>query len=177
MTETAWHNAAWILPHKENPSRVLASKQNSHSHSRGGQEGALGDMHQRSEQIFCSFTTRLGLCPPRQSRQEPQLHPQVPLLDRWFLPDVPLQHKIIQDAHREAWWVSNQEILTLLHAQPANIMQNVLMSEGTADADMGEYYDDLDRTNLMFIIKMIHWKRSLYSLFPLIRKIHNEPGP
>ncbi len=48
--------------------------------------------------------------------------------------------RIIQDAHCEALWASNQEILTLLQAQPADIMQNVLMSEGTADADMGEYY-------------------------------------
>ncbi len=39
---------------------------------------------------------------------------------------------------------SNQEILTLLHAQPADIMQNILMSEGTPDADMGKYYDEMD---------------------------------
>jgi hypothetical protein len=53
--------------------------------------------------------------------------------------------RIAQDAHRKALQVSNQEILTLLHAQPANIMQNMLMSEGTANADMGEYYDEMDR--------------------------------
>jgi hypothetical protein len=52
--------------------------------------------------------------------------------------------RIIQDAHREALQVLNQEILTMLHAQPADIMQNVLMSEGTADANMGEYHDEMD---------------------------------
>ncbi len=43
---------------------------------------------------------------------------------------------IIQDAHRK--------ILTLLHAQPADIMQNVLMSESTTDANMGKYFDEMD---------------------------------
>jgi hypothetical protein len=38
----------------------------------------------------------------------------------------------------------NQEILTLQHAQPADIMQNVLMSEGLADAAMGEYHNEMD---------------------------------
>jgi hypothetical protein len=38
----------------------------------------------------------------------------------------------------------NQEILTLLHAQPADIMQNVLMSEGITDANMGEYHNEMD---------------------------------
>ncbi len=52
--------------------------------------------------------------------------------------------RIIQDAHYKALQASNQEILTLLHAQPADIMQNVLMSESTADADMGKYYDYMD---------------------------------
>jgi hypothetical protein len=52
--------------------------------------------------------------------------------------------RIIQDAHRKALQASNQEILTLLHAQPADIMQNVLMSEGTADANMGKYYDEME---------------------------------
>jgi hypothetical protein len=47
--------------------------------------------------------------------------------------------RIIQDAHREVLQALNQENLTLLHAQPADIMQNVLMSEGTTDADMGKY--------------------------------------
>jgi hypothetical protein len=39
---------------------------------------------------------------------------------------------------------SNQEIWTLLHAQPTDIMQNVLMSDGTADATMGEYHNEMD---------------------------------
>jgi hypothetical protein len=52
--------------------------------------------------------------------------------------------RIIQDAHCKALRASNQEILTLLHAQPADIMQNVLMSEGTADADMGKYCYEMD---------------------------------
>jgi hypothetical protein len=52
--------------------------------------------------------------------------------------------RIMQDAHRKALQASNQENLTLLHAQPADIMQNVLMSEGTADADMDEYYHEMD---------------------------------
>ncbi len=51
--------------------------------------------------------------------------------------------RIIQDAHHKAIQASNQEILTLQHAQPTNIMQNKLMSEGTADADMGKYYDEM----------------------------------
>jgi hypothetical protein len=52
--------------------------------------------------------------------------------------------RIIQDAHRKALQALNQKILTLLHAQPTGIMQNLLMSEGTADADMGEYYDEME---------------------------------
>ncbi len=60
--------------------------------------------------------------------------------------------RIIQDAHREALQVLNQEILTMLHAQPADIMQNVLMSEGTADANMGEYHDEMDWTALLIFI-------------------------
>jgi hypothetical protein len=52
--------------------------------------------------------------------------------------------RIIQNAHRKALQVSNQEILTLLHAQPADIMQNMLMSEGTTDSDTSEYYDEID---------------------------------
>jgi hypothetical protein len=52
--------------------------------------------------------------------------------------------KIIQDAHCEALQASNQENLTLLHAQPTGIMQNVLMSEGTANANMGKYYNEMD---------------------------------
>jgi hypothetical protein len=52
--------------------------------------------------------------------------------------------RIIHDAHCRALQVCNQEILTLLHAQPADIMQDMLMSEGTTDADMGEYYDEMD---------------------------------
>jgi hypothetical protein len=52
--------------------------------------------------------------------------------------------RIIQDAHREAMQALNKEILTLLHAQPDDIIQNVLISEGTADADMDEYYNEMD---------------------------------
>ncbi len=52
--------------------------------------------------------------------------------------------RIIQDAYCKALRVLNRDILTMLHAQPADIMQNVLMSEGTADANMGEYYDEMD---------------------------------
>jgi hypothetical protein len=52
--------------------------------------------------------------------------------------------RIIQDAHCKALRAPNQEILTLLHAQPADIMQNVLMSEGTADAIMGKYHNEMD---------------------------------
>jgi hypothetical protein len=52
--------------------------------------------------------------------------------------------RIIQDAHCKALQASNQDILTLLHTRPADIMQNVLMSEGTAYADMGEYYNEMD---------------------------------
>jgi hypothetical protein len=40
--------------------------------------------------------------------------------------------------------VLNKEFLTLLQAQPTDIMQNVLMSEGTADANMGKYHDEMD---------------------------------
>jgi hypothetical protein len=52
--------------------------------------------------------------------------------------------RIIQDAHHKALGVLNQEFLTLLHAQPTDIMQNMLMSEGTADANMGEYHDEME---------------------------------
>jgi hypothetical protein len=52
--------------------------------------------------------------------------------------------RIIQDAHHKALRESNQEILTLLHAQPTDIMQNVLMSEGTTDTNMGEYHNEMD---------------------------------
>jgi hypothetical protein len=37
-----------------------------------------------------------------------------------------------------------QEILNILAAQPADIIQNALMSEGTVDGNMGEYHDDMD---------------------------------
>jgi hypothetical protein len=50
----------------------------------------------------------------------------------------------LKKAHREALRASNQEIWTLLHAQPADIMQNMLMSEGTADANIGEYHNEMD---------------------------------
>jgi hypothetical protein len=52
--------------------------------------------------------------------------------------------RIIQDAHGKALQASNQEIFTLQHAHPADIMQNVLMSEGTADAGMDKYYNEMD---------------------------------
>jgi hypothetical protein len=51
--------------------------------------------------------------------------------------------RIIQDTHRKALQALNQKFLTLLHAQPPDIMQNVLMSEGTADANMGKYYSEM----------------------------------
>ena len=34
--------------------------------------------------------------------------------------------------------------VTLLHTQLADIMQNVLLSEVTADANMGECYNEID---------------------------------
>jgi hypothetical protein len=52
--------------------------------------------------------------------------------------------RIIQDAHRKALQASNQKISTVLHAQPTDIMQNMLMSEGTTDANIGKYYDKMD---------------------------------
>jgi hypothetical protein len=52
--------------------------------------------------------------------------------------------RIIQDTHHKALRALNQENLTLLHAQPDDIIQNVLMSEGTADANMGKYYNEMD---------------------------------
>jgi hypothetical protein len=51
--------------------------------------------------------------------------------------------RIIQNALCKALQASNQEILTLLNAQPADIMQNVLMSEGTTDANMGECNNEM----------------------------------
>jgi hypothetical protein len=50
----------------------------------------------------------------------------------------------LNKAHCQALRASNQEILTLLHAQPTDIMQNVLMSVGTADAAMGKYHNEMD---------------------------------
>jgi hypothetical protein len=52
--------------------------------------------------------------------------------------------RIIRDAHRETLRALNQENFTLLHAQPADIMQTMLMSEDTADANMGKYHNDMD---------------------------------
>jgi hypothetical protein len=52
--------------------------------------------------------------------------------------------RIIQDVHHKALQASNQEILTLLHAQRTDIMQSGLRSEGTADAYVGEYYNEMD---------------------------------
>ncbi len=75
------------------PSSVLDSKQNSRTHSRGGQEGAPGDKRQRPQQIFCSLATSLGLCPHGQSRQEPWLHLKATSLDGLLLPNVPLRHE------------------------------------------------------------------------------------
>jgi hypothetical protein len=51
---------------------------------------------------------------------------------------------VIQDAHQEALRASLLEILDLLAAQPADILQNALMSEGTVNGDMGKYHDDMD---------------------------------
>jgi hypothetical protein len=51
--------------------------------------------------------------------------------------------RIIQDAHCKALQASNQEILTLHHAQPADNTKNMLMSEGTTNADMGKYYNEM----------------------------------
>jgi hypothetical protein len=59
--------------------------------------------------------------------------------------------RIIQDAHCKALRASNRNILTLLHAQPADVMQNMLMSEGTADANVGEYYNKMDWSILIFM--------------------------
>jgi hypothetical protein len=46
--------------------------------------------------------------------------------------------RVIQDVHCKALPASMQEILNLLAAQPADIIQNALMSEGTVDANMGK---------------------------------------
>ncbi len=70
-----------MLPHKENPSSVLDTVQNSRYHLRGSQEGVPRNKRPRSKQIFRSLAMGLGLCPPGQSRQEPQLHPKATLLD------------------------------------------------------------------------------------------------
>jgi hypothetical protein len=42
-------------------------------------------------------------------------------------------------------------MLTLLHAQPADIMQNMLMSEGTADADTGKYHEKLNEHHSLYL--------------------------
>jgi hypothetical protein len=76
--------------------------------------------------------------------------------------------RIIQDTHHKALQASNQEILTLLHAQPTEIMQNVLMSEGTADADMGEYHDEMDQ--IAFVIFITN--NSLHMIIILVYSIH-----
>ncbi len=65
---------------------------------------------------------------------------------------------IIQGAHCKALWAPIQEMLTLLHAQPADIMQNMLMSDGTANANMGEYCNEMDWTISYIYNKMFHWK-------------------
>jgi hypothetical protein len=52
--------------------------------------------------------------------------------------------RIIQDAHCKVLQALNPEFSTLLHAQLTDIMQNMLMSEGTADADRGKSYNEMD---------------------------------
>jgi hypothetical protein len=52
--------------------------------------------------------------------------------------------RVIQDGHCKALQASTQEILHLLAAQPADIIQDALMSEGTVDSNMGKYHDDMD---------------------------------
>jgi hypothetical protein len=52
--------------------------------------------------------------------------------------------RVIQDAHHKALRASTQEILNLLAAQPADIIQNALMSEGTVNSNMDEYQNDMD---------------------------------
>jgi hypothetical protein len=59
--------------------------------------------------------------------------------------------RIIHNAHCKALQASHQEILTLLHAQPTDIMENMLMSEGTADANMGKYYDEMNLLAFLYL--------------------------
>ncbi len=49
----------------------------------------------------------------------------------------------LNKAHHKALRASNQGISTLLHTQPTDIMQNVLMSEGKADANMGDCHYEM----------------------------------
>ncbi len=58
--------------------------------------------------------------------------------------------RIIEDAHHEAPRVANQDFLTLPHAQPAYIMRNVLMSEGTANANMGKYHNEWTEQHIIY---------------------------
>ncbi len=53
--------------------------------------------------------------------------------------------RVIQYAHHEALRASAREILNLLATQPTDMIQNALMSEGTVDADTGEYHDDMNQ--------------------------------
>jgi hypothetical protein len=51
--------------------------------------------------------------------------------------------RVIEDVYCKTVQASKQEKLNLLAAQPADIFQNTLMSEGTVNNNMGNYHNDL----------------------------------
>jgi hypothetical protein len=52
--------------------------------------------------------------------------------------------RVIQDTYRKALRASMQEILNLLAALPVDKIQNTIMSDGSIDANMGKYHNDMD---------------------------------
>ncbi len=52
--------------------------------------------------------------------------------------------RVIQGVHHKVLRLSMEEIFNLLAAQPADIIQNTLMSEGTVDTNMGKYHNNMD---------------------------------
>ncbi len=146
MTEAAWHNAAGMLPQTKTllvyltASRIAALIQKVVKKVRPGI--STEDLSKYSAHLLqvwaCVLLDKAGKSPDYIWKQLCSMGDSF----RMYLHNT----RIIQDAHRKALQVSNQDILTRLHTQPTDIMQNMLMSEGTANANMGEYYNEMDWT-------------------------------
>jgi hypothetical protein len=68
-----------------------------------------------------------------------------------------------------------QEIFNLLAAQPADIIQNTLMSEGTVNGNMCEYHNDMDFTTHIYHKILIHYRIFILLASILILCTGSEP--